>query len=315
MTELSASTTLSIDNISLSINAQHNKKMQTTILYIAFSTKQEALLSLLLQKYKAEKCLVCGINSNNGIYSAIPGKTSIVLIIPENKITQNITLLFAYLNKTKLTSQQAKPLGSFNYDTLAKDIRSITVTVTGKCKNFIAAVNGKTPKIDRLLSALKIAGNARDRDSGEGKNEETGFEFSCKIPSGINKNTVALYLSIVLGEIPCEFDVKNDSVNVKVLSGHECGESVYNVLNFKDVFQGKIKSFLTQTGSPGSPSANDKNGAEWKKKCEYILECENMLADIYAGVRGFSYSFKSIDEIKRVDSKAIAVVKSVKIGH
>ena len=87
-----------------------------------------------------EKCLSTGVNMNNAIYSAIPGQSSIVLFVPENKITNNISLLLAYLGKTHLTSVQARFVGSGDYGKLANDIRSFSVDVTGKCKTFREAL-------------------------------------------------------------------------------------------------------------------------------------------------------------------------------
>lgn len=306
MAELSLKQTVSESGISISFDIQHNKKFQSVILYVSFSTKQEKLLSILLRKYAAEKCLVCGLNPNNNIYSAIPGKNSIVLFVPENKITQNISLLYNYLMKTKVSALQSKYIDSYNYSTLAADIKKMSVIITGKCKNFIIAVKNKNGKIERMFESMKIASSIV-RENGSGKGEDDTCKFVTPVKEA-DKNLVALYLSIVLGHIPCEFNVKANEIEVEVACG--CLDCVKEIFKFKDVFQGKIKSFLVQTGSVGSPSANDKDGKQWKQKANYILDCENVLASVFSGVRGFDYSFKNVDALKSVDSKAIACVKA-----
>lgn len=85
-----------LDKGSISFKAMHNKKFQTAVLFIEFKTSQTSLLSLLLQKYVMEKRLFSGVNINNGIHSIITGEKSIMVLVPENKITQNISLLYTY---------------------------------------------------------------------------------------------------------------------------------------------------------------------------------------------------------------------------
>lgn len=300
----SGSSELKFKGGSVHISATHNKKMQTAILFVEFKTGEKNLLSYMLQKYAAEKRLCSGINMNNGVSSVITGETSIVLFVPENKITQNIVLLYAYLAKTHLTSQQCKVCGSGNYKKLASDIKDFDVTITGKCKNFIHALKNKTPKIENMLNQFSNI---------EHKNRES-FEIAVKKRPGESLSlpdldaTAMFYLGICCENIPCV--INKNKITFLDKNGFERFEEV---MLFKDAFQAKVKTFLTQTGSVGSPASNDKGGAKHKEKCKMILQCENVLAKIFSKVRGFNYSFDNVNELKKVNSDAIAQVRTIKV--
>lgn len=301
------SSTVNSGSIEVKFDVLHNKKFQSSVIYVRFNTTETTLLSLLLQKYCSEKVLTCGVNQNNNIYSAIPGQTSIVLFAPENKIVQNILFLFSYLHKTKLNSLQSKLCKSGSYSKLCSDISKFSVNITGKCKNFAAALTNTAPKIERFKQSLStIACVARDDIS----NNDAKFDLHEITFDDCNSN-VALYLSIVLGSTPCTITQSGKTVKLTVLC--ENGrELVHELSLWKDTFQAKIKSFLTQSGSVGSPSANDKGGVAFKAKCKHLLECENELAFIYSDVRGFTHTFKDVDELKKVDSAAMVKVRGLK---
>lgn len=307
MSAENATTTLKAGSVEVKISALHNKKFQCSILYVQFDTTEKKLLSLLLQKYVSEKVLVDGININNNIYSAIPGEESIVLFVPENKLTQNIVLLYSYLMKSKLTSQQCKLCKNGNFKKLSSDIKIFKVNVTGKCKNFVAALKNEAPKIERLKESLKIIEpTVRDNISSDGF---TPFEV--EIDGGEFTNDVMLYLSVIMGNEPCLIKKSGSSVKIECLSPH--GEQrIKSFAVWKDTFQGKVKSFLSQSGSVGSPSANDKGKAKFNEKVKNIMKCQNELAFIYSDVRGFKYSFSDEEALKKVNSEAMAKVRALK---
>lgn len=306
MSFIEASSTLKSGSTECKISALHNKKLQSAIIYVQFSTNEKSLLSLLLQKYVSEKVLVNGVNPNNNLYSAIPGETSIVLFAPENKITQNICLLYTYLNKAKLTSQQAKLCKSGNYKKLSSDIKKFDVDITGKCKTFVAALKNETTKIERLKESLGAV-EAADRENVSGE----GFTpYNATIESKNNTEDIMLYSSIVMGNEPCIIKKSNNNVKIECLSPN--GESRIKAYGlWKDTFQSKIKSFLVQSGSIGSPSANDKGKVKFNEKVKYIMKCQNKLAFIYSDVRGFSYKFGDENDLKKVNSDACGSVKRV----
>lgn len=302
-----ATSTLKAGSVEVKMSAIHNKKFQCSVVYIQFETGEKELLSLLLQKYISEKVLIDGINVNNNIYSAIPGEQSIVLLCPENKITQNITLLYAYLMKGKLTSQQAKLCKSGNFKSLSSDIKKFGVNITGKCKNFVAALKNNAPKIERLKESLKgIEPTSRDNVSGDGF---TPYEV--ELDGGDAANDVMMYLSIVMGNEPCT--IKKSGSKVKLTCLSPMGEQrIKTFSTWKDTFQAKVKTFLGQSGSIGSPSANDKGGEKFAEKVKGIMKCQNELAFIYSDVRGFKYSFGSEEDLKKVNSEAMAKVRGLK---
>lgn len=304
MSELNISTSIKINGGNIKFKATHNKKFQSTLLFIDFNTSQKDLLNLLLQKYVSEKRLFAGVNMNNGIYSAITGETSIFLIVPENKITQNISLLYTYLSKTHLTSQQAKLCGSGDYKKLSSDIKEFDVIITGKCKNFINALKNKAPKIEHMVSQID-ATTPKERESISVDRVES--DVGKVIPLSDFSNEAMLYMSICLEDVPCK--IGRDKITLLSKNGLE---KVNEKMMMKDVFQGKVKSFLTQTGAVGSPSANDAGGKKFKEKSDMILECENVLAEIFSKLRGFSFSFSNVSQLKKVDSEAMAKVKGTK---
>lgn len=308
---ISHSTTLKDSGVEVKISTLHNKKFQSSVCFVKFDTNEKSLLGLLLTKYASEKCIKTGLNAATGIYSAIPGQTGIVLVVPENKLTQNITILYSYLQKTKLSSAQAKFCTDGNYKKLSSDIKHFEVSITGKCKNFTAALQNKAPKIDRMiksLGAFQPNGN-REACGNSGNIEKMVLEFD----AGDDANTTMLYASIFMGNIPCIINKSNDKIRINILGGYACPCVVQNLLLFKDTLQYKVKGFLGQSGACGSPSANDKGGSKYNEKCRYIMECQNELASMYSEVRGFKFSFKNKDELKKVNSDSIARVKGIKI--
>lgn len=305
----SHSTTLKEKGVEVKISARHNKKLQSAVCYVSFDTNEKSLLGLLLSKYAIEKCVKTGVNTTTQIYSAIPGQTGIVLFVPENKLTQNIIVLYNYLQKTKLSSAQAKLCTDGNYKKLSSDLKHFEVTITGKCKNFANALQNKAPKIDRLITSLGAVEPNGNRESISGGSvEKTVIE----IDGGDDANTTMLYASIFMGDLPCTIGKNGDKVKITLLGGvTPC--CVQHLLLYKDTLQYKVKGFLTQSGTCGSPSSNDKGGVKYAEKCKEIMACQNELAGIYSDVRGFKFSFKNKDELKKVNSESIARVKSIKI--
>lgn len=306
---ISTSTTLKDRSCEIKISTLHNKKLQASICYIEFDTSETSLLGLLLSKYAKEKCVECGVNAASQIYTAIPGKNGIVIICPENKLTQNITLLYSYLQKSKLTSAQAKLCTDGNYKKLSSDIKKFEVTITGKCKTFTAAIQNKAPKIDRMIKSVGAVepNTGRENCGNNGVNNVT-IEFD----GGDDVQTTMLYTSIFLGETPCVIGKSGNNVKVTLI-GAQCPSELQRKLLFKDTLQTKVKGFLGQSGACGSPSANDKGGAKYNEKCKEIMACQNELAGIFSAVRGFKFSFKNKEELKKVNTESIARVKGMKL--
>lgn len=303
------STTLKNGGVELKISTFHNRKFQSSVCYVSFDTSEKTLLALLLTKYANEKCITAGLNASTQIYSCIPGERGIVLIVPENKITQNITILYGYLQKAKLTSQQAKYCTDGNYKKLSNDIKHFEVEITGKCKNFTAALQNKAPKVDRLIASLgAISPNTGREECGNGS--EDGFEVV--FDGGDDVSTTMLYASVFMGSTACVISKSGNDVKIKLIGSNDGGE-IKNKLLFKDTLQAKVKGFLGQSGACGSPSANDKGGAKYNEKCKLIMAGQNELASMYADVRGFKFSFKGKDELKKVNSDSIAKVKAMKV--
>lgn len=293
--------TLSTKGGKIDINAVFNKKFKQAVLFVDFKTTQKKLLAALLHKYAVEKCLTNGVSMVNGIISAISGETSIVLVVPDNKITNNIALLRAYLGKAKLSAAVQKQVGKGDYNKLVKDINSFDVIVTGACRTFCKALDNNEKKIDTLISNLN---SIKDVDRESFSNDDIGY---CSVEFSGNA-TAQLYASICLGNIPC--NVHKD--RIEFLTPDGC-EQFRTRMMYKDTFQALVKQFLRQTGACGSPAANDAGGKKYKEKCDYILLCEATLSEIYSRLRGFEYKFLNISQLNAVDAEAMSNVKKIKL--
>lgn len=211
---ISTSTTLKDRSCEVKISTLHNKKLQASVCHIEFDTSETSLLGLLLSRYAREKCIECGVNTASQIYSCIPGKSGIVVVCPENKLTQNITLLYAYLQKTKLSSAQAKFCIDGNYKKLSGDIKKFEVSITGKCKSFTAALENKAPKIERMIKSISAVEPNTSREScGNSGIEQCSIEFE----GGDDIATTMLYTSIFMGNTPCVIGKSGNNVKVTLI--------------------------------------------------------------------------------------------------
>lgn len=297
--------TLKTNKGTIKIEAVHNKKIQFAIMLVSFNTTEKELLNIILQSYKHEKCLSTGVNMNNGISSCITGETSICLIIPENKITQNISLLYAYISKVNLNGEQSKLCGNGNYSKLSKDINSFEVYITGKCKTFINVVKNNATKINTLISQINSI-EPKERSNISIKKQES--DIGLTIPFEGGSTEACMYLSICLKDVPCK--ISKDSVTLLSVDGIE---RIRGILKWKKGFQASVKSFLVQSGSIGSPAANDKDKSKFNQKCKNILKCQNMLATIYSKLRGFNFTFSDESALKSVKADLLNKVKGIKV--
>lgn len=298
--------TLTTANGKINFKLTHNKKHAQTILLVSYKTSQKELLSMLLQKYISEKCLVSGFNANNIISSATAGETSIVLIVPEMKTLANISVLTSYLNKASLTTLEASYLTKdVNYDVLMNDIKSFEVIVTGKCKGLIANFKSKAPKLDLFVKAMDRY-EPKTRSNTVKKRKESAYGKSVKFEGS---DEAKLYLSICLEHIP--YVMRGD--NIVLLSPYADYEIISKYIH-SDVFRAKVKSFLAQSGAFGSPSANDTGGVKHAERKKNIMLCQNELANIYSKLRGFSFTFKNEEQIMSVNSQSLKEVKDLKMS-
>ena len=279
-------------NIKLSV--QYNKKLSNCYVYMKFDTSEKWLLYVLLQKYIHEKVLHYGCNTVNEIIDSTATTNGIMFVCSEKKVLSNIVNTITYLCKTKLAKKELDKVcdQSANYSKLHKDVKNLSVFVTGKTVHLLRALtNSDDKKMDRFSDMLS---NIQDKDIETAKcgNKE------------INKHTFngntreKLDLSVYFGMSPFVFE-KDELI---LLEPCPC-----NFVTDYDFIQSRLKSFLVSCGSPGTPAANDTNGSKFAAKCKYILECLNTMTFIVADLHGFSYKFNDIKEIQNgvlSDSKA-----------
>lgn len=303
---IKTSKTVSFKGGSVKFNVVYNKKNMYSCVFLEFETSQSKLLERLLEQFCVEKCLTTGINVNNGIISAIHGESSIVIYCPENKITNNIINIYMYLSKAKLNSPNQKIVKTGDYNKLSKEIKNFSVRVCGKCKTFIKNLDEDSAKIQRFKDCMeRVEAKSRDNISvdTEPKDDLTMDYYFQKSNDSLGQ----LYLSIIARDVPCKI------TKGKIQFYTSGGISKFkDMLLHKNVYQGLVKSFLTQAGNVGSPASNDTGGKKYKEKINTIMDVENQMSYIYSHLRGFSYQFKGVDEIKKVDPTLMSGLKTLK---
>ena len=136
-----------------------------------------------------------------------------------------------------MTSQQAKLIERGDYAKLSSDIKSFKVTITGKCKTFIAALKGNATKIQNMVASLNaIEPKQREAFSNSSTSES---DYGAEIRFDGGSGEAKLYASILLEDIPAK--ISGSSITLLCENG---GARLAEKLKFKDVLQGKVKSFL-----------------------------------------------------------------------
>lgn len=281
----------------IKIVAQLNKYMVSNYLYLKFETSEKSLLYNLLEKYIHEKILMIGINRINETFNAFATEKGIMLNCSERKIFINIANVLSYLIKTKLSNKELDRVAASeaNYNKLHKDISTFTAYISGKCPHVQKSLtNSGDKKLERLTDMLSKA-EPKNIETAKIKNpyEYTKIDFS-------GSSREKLDLAICLEDVP--FTIEGDKI--KLLDPHSaCAIVERSEFEF---LQSKLKTFLICCGSPGTPSANDKDGSAYKKKCANILESLNAISHIMADIHGFNHSFKDVKDIQdgvNLDSK------------
>ena len=300
---------LSRGSIKVDIDAVVNKKAQAAQLFVQFNTKETGLLSQLLQKYVSEKCGHGGMNINNFIYTAVAGEDSILLTVPENKLFNNIVLLWSYLAKTELKGKQRDQCAHGDYEKLMNDIKEFKVKVAGKCKLFCAHLDNKA-KTDNMMETLSSI-EPKKRDSITSSKFE---EIKEKMVIDSADKDVALYLSALFGHHAISISQSSGKTIVGFLNREALGFATDFVLKKESIIvRTQAKSLLSASGNVGSPSAKDTGGKKFNEKCEQILASENQIAGIHAALRGFTYSFKSVENVKQVNGEAVSAIMRGKL--
>jgi hypothetical protein len=241
-------------------------------------------------------------NTNNNIHFAVSGKDCIMVIVPDNKILSNILLVYKYLLKAKLPANIVKtlPPGKYKYSSMTKDLDTIKVQIVGKCKTFIGNLKDESPKIDNFLKNITtISSVDRDDIEGGGKPNEESLKLN-----GLSQ-TALLYFTILSANIPSKIS-KNE---IKLNCASAC--RLKDLFAHKSSFQERVKSFLQQAGTVGTPSAKDKDKSNWNAKKDMIRKTLDAICGILGDVHGVKLPDLEINKLK-VDGNAIAEVKQLK---
>ena len=296
------SKTLKYKSGEIKINYVFNKKSSAIYLALLYNTKEDNLLYYLLEKFISEKVLVNGLNINNHIMNAYATSKGIFLIVPDSKVFSIIQQIQRYLLSSELNSQQAKLIGDGSYKKLHNDIKSFTVYITGKCRLTEKSISSSDKKIDNFIKNIEsISPKNIDDFSLNGKYENEIINVDKLTPYS------KLMFCICYDKIPYVFNG-----NKIVMLNSSSLDNLKEKALFKNVFQGKIKSFQTQFGNIGTPSANDKDGKKHKEKCNLILSSVNIMCEMISALHGFSFKFDKIDDIRSVCSISLGDMKKIK---
>lgn len=293
------SRTFSKGGYEVKINTTVARKLQYCLVYIKVNTKEKELLFALSNKYKVEKLMPLGGNANNEMYSVIPGPNGVVIGCPENKIVPNIMQYLAYLGKAELKKCQNCYLTSkVSYDELMKGLKSVSVEIVGKCKTFKKNCIDKSgsPKMDNMMRSISTmtVKSRKDAEPPKEKCECKTMSFKCSDSQAVD---------VIVSFKDCPIVVKRISGGIEVECCC-CGQ--WNC--YSDVLRGYLKSFKSQCGNYGTPSANDKGGKNYKIKCDEIFEGVNKIAEIISDVRGCKVKYSKQDDLKAVDSESVRMI-------
>lgn len=286
------------------INASYCPKLPSVTVYIKIDTAEKNLLLSLNKKFKNEKLLVTSANGNNGISNMIIGTNGLVFNSPENKFTSVVSQYISYLSKTVVKPNQfcAQKDSVGKYSELEKSLKTVTVTVVGKCKTFIKnSIDKESNKIGNMMKAI-IDRKVKDRKDVVSNGacfhectQECVHGYQCSDSQAVDIISAYKQEDILVTKTPG---------GIKV-----CGCFPTNWKVYSDVLRGYLKSFKSQAGSYGSPAAND-DGKKWKSKCDEIFSGINLIAFAISDVRGHGVMYKEQDELKIVDSISVKLIAS-----
>ena len=295
----------------VSIDATVNPKDFLAIMFFKFDTTEKELLNALLEKYEHEKAASTQFNPNNKIVKCMRGNCCIAVVVPHGSILSNISLLLGYLAKTEIKGETKKYV-SGKYSKLMKDIKEVDVKVVGHVKRFVEMLKSdKKDRLDKFANSLdKI--NIKDRDDPDG---DKSYEVGTATVDDIDE-TSAMYMAIVLADVCCSFSKSSNTLKINFDRPIDA-EHFKDIMRIKEkvVFQTQVRSFLTQSGTIGIPSAKDRDKSMFKKKVSNIMNSENALAYIYAKLKGISYKFKDEGELKTTDNEALSTIMKAKFSN
>jgi len=282
-------TTVKKHGVEIKFETALNKQNVLCFVYIQFDTKECDLLCAILKKYVYEKVLSCGLNTNNHIHSAIYGCNGIVLSVPENKVTNNIALLYKYIAKTSLTTAQKKECGSGSFSKLEKDLKSFNVYVSGKCKNLIQALKNTAPKIENMMETISNIEFKKQEDFEYPKPEEVTYEID------ENDDIAMMGISISMGNIPCYIHKSGSKIQIKLCESSD-RDRMNSFMSMSRLNNYRIKNFISQSGNIGTPSKNDKDKSKFNEKVKRIEDSQELLIKIFSEIRGFKVSSKTVKD-------------------
>lgn len=297
---MSISKTYTEKGFTYKFEALHHKKLPYTLVYIKIDTTEKELLHSLTHKYKEDKLLTVGTNPNNFMINCIAGQNGIVIYTLENRIPNNVMAYIKYLSTATLTSKQLYGKKG-SYSKLLSSLKKVEVYVTGKCKTFIKNCLLKdSPKMKNMMTTISLK---TDKDREDITNDK--FDESMLKTVELNCSEVqALDCMVAFGTECLDVSKKGSTYKFTFIDSP-------NYKNYVGSIRGILKAFRGQNGAPGSPSSNDDGQKKYKAKCKEILETVNMVSFCITDVRGVKCQFKSVDELKSVDSESVKLISQL----
>jgi hypothetical protein len=267
-----------------------------------FKTKEEILLYQLLNKFIAEKTLICGLNVQNQIAGAYATSNGIVFTVPDNKVYNSIVQLYKYLMTKQLSAPQLKCVGAGSYNKLHSDIKNFEVFIVGKCRTSLKALTDNTTKISVFTKAMSAIEPVKFDDFEVNVKGEFYPQLMKVELKGFNDKAKFMFAVCYAG-LP--FVVDGNMIKLLDATAQEAMAKRGLV---KNTFSPRVKAFVSQFGIPSSGS-----DAKTREKNNTIVDSVNISAELFGKLYGVEYRFKNASDVKEIDSEAIGMIKKVKV--
>lgn len=307
---MSATYSVPTDKGKISVKLLENKKQQYAQVLIQFTSSESELLNALLERFIREKSLTVGTSVSTKMANLTTrGLSSIYYTVPDSKLLSSITVIYAFMMKSKIKASEVKTLlhKKASYKKLHSDLRSFSVFITGKCiatARKFASKDKAIMRFENVIKATPVNVKIEAKDIMMGKTlpppcEEVVEETQHLTPFQ------RLLLAVLMSDNYFHF---NSSGKI-VLCPNEKEWFAMQLKLYKDILNAKYKAFIQQGGSLGSkPSKNDSNGEKLK------LRNSNAVAVARFNVEMMNHLFGVDMKLTDINESSFATLKSDNIS-
>lgn len=286
-------------NVKVNFHTKYIKTLPNPVVYIKLNTNEKDLLFSLSYQFKLAKFSPIGCNNNNRITGCIVGENGIVVNCPENKIVNVILQYITHLERSTLKGDQfmCRHSTKGNYQGISKAIENFDVYIYGKCKTFIknCILKQDASKMSNMIKSLETRA-IKERGSIEAK--EISMKPVLETPISCNVSEL-MDLFFAVKDIDCMVSYESGSFQIY----NRCANCLCGLpwKSFNKELRDYLKSIRNVAGMPGSDAEKNK----------IILADLNRFIYCYIDVRGIKGEFKNIDEVKKIESNNLALIRQM----